>query len=161
MRGLIAIGFFGLCALGSAAGAMPSDAESHRQMIAACGAVVDSQTALRRLPKPALRKALSCVMSELARQMNQDLPQQHDTITMDTVQPEGARLTYRYTFVEDAPVTTAGWLSTLNSNTETTLRRQACDPPFFRLLISLGASLAVTFRDRNGQILTHHVVTRC
>ena len=159
MRGVIAIGTVAMLAAAAGAAPVPTAAqwESQRQFIAACGAVVDSEAGLRRLPDAARSKMVACAMRELARQLNESLPRPIGDMTMETMQAEGTRLTYRYTLDVEARQPAPERLAAMKQ----VLQTEICQGPLLRKWITLGASVGTTLFDRNGQLLTEAVVTSC
>ena len=145
----------------TAAAPTPQQIESQRQFLAACGAVVDSEAALRRLPGPQRREKVACVLRELARQLNEDLPQRDPILTSEKIEADGLRLTYPYTLHRDAATITPQQHAALTERSERAVRAQVCGGLRFPLWVALGASVASVVRDRNGTLLAESIVTRC
>ena len=157
MRILIALAALALCASASAAEPQPGTANFSPRIIAACGTELNSEGALRRLPPRAREQKLACLLREIARDLNQELPQTEDDVTFEKVSVAGMELTYRQTLHGDARNPDPARAAAVGE----AIRTGLCSKSYFRSITSMGAAFNVRVHDENGRLLSETRISRC
>ena len=157
MQFSIAIGLLAMFVDAPAAGSRPGPDETTRRIITACGAEVDSEAALRALPRPARDRKLACLLREIARGISKDLPRTTGEATFAGISSEGLTLAYRHIVHGDTSNPDPARLAAIPAAITT----QLCSGPFMRSMISMGASVVMRVHDDAGRLLSETRISRC
>jgi hypothetical protein len=155
MRTILAIAILGLCGLGPQA--LPVGAQTRPTMVAACGRVVDSELALRRLPAAERAEKLACLAREIARELDSQPSVRSGELPLYRVRAEGSRLIYHLRLRPEPSEVRAARLAAARG----AWRDRICGGRFMSSFVSMGGSVMAVFEDSDGRPVDEILIAEC